>query len=59
MEKIIVNIDELKLKKLLIREKQDFSLNYNENKEIFKEWFLKKYQKRIIARCRIRKKLIN
>jgi hypothetical protein len=57
MDNIIVDIDELKLKKLLIRERANFSLNYEENKEIFKEWFIKKYEKRIVARTRIRKKL--
>ncbi len=58
MENIKVNIEPLKLKQILIKEKADFSLNYLENKEIFINWFIKKYEKRIIARTRIRKKLL-
>ena len=59
MENIVVNIDAIKLKQIVIKEKAEFSLNYEENKEIFINWFLKKYEKRIIARTRIRKKLLN
>jgi len=59
MDNIIVDIEANELKRILIKEGVDFTLNYKENKEIFKEWFIQKYKKRIIARCRIRKKLIN
>ena len=58
MENIEVPFDKIKLKRILIREGADFSLSYEENKEYFKEFFIKKYKKRILKRTRIRKKLL-
>ncbi len=58
MEKIEVNINKIKLKRILIREDADFSLNHKKNKEHFKKFFIKKYKKRILKRTRIRKKLL-
>tara|TARA_R100000750_G_scaffold2693_1_gene2372 strand:+ start:278 stop:460 length:183 start_codon:yes stop_codon:yes gene_type:complete len=58
MENIIIPFDKIKLKRILIREGADFALNHKENKEYFKEFFIKKYKKRILKRTRIRKKLL-
>lgn len=58
MENIVVPFDRITLKRILIREGADFSLNYEENKNYFKEFFIKKYKKRILKRTKIRKKLL-
>ena len=58
MENIVVPFDKTKLKRILIREGADFSLNYEENKYYFREFFIKKYKKRILKRTKIRKKLL-
>ena len=47
MQNIIIPFDRITLKRILIKEGADFSLNFEENKEYFKEFFIKKYKKRI------------
>ena len=59
MDNIEVYFDKSKLKRILIREGADFNLNHEDNKQYFKEFFIKKYKKRILKRTRIRKKLLN
>ena len=58
MENIVVPFDKIKLKRILIREGADFTLNHEENKYYFREFFIKKYKKRILKRTKIRKKLL-
>ena len=57
MDNIEVPFDRITLKRLLIREGTNFSLNHAQNKEFFKLFFIKKYKKRIIKRTKIRKRI--
>ena len=58
MENIEIPFDRIKLKRILIQEGADFSLRHEDNKILFKKFFIKKYKKRILKRTRIRKKLL-